>query len=104
MLWQSTCEIVQNTFEISIRAVLSCFPIILREADLENVSSSVRLKSWVCLLTADYKYPFQFWENLPLALQMQLLEKWKTFSVFFFHIWILHQYLNILKKKDDRHS
>ena len=55
-------------------------------------------------LTADGRYPIEDWENLPFLIQMQLSEKRKTFSHFFFHLWTLHQTLNILKKKDDRLS
>ena len=39
---QSTCETVPNTGEISMRAFLSAFFIILREVDFKIVSSSVR--------------------------------------------------------------
>ena len=34
-------------------------------------------------LTANGKYPVKDWENLQFSIQMQLSEKWKTFSQFF---------------------
>ena len=54
---------------------------------------------FVNTLTADGKYPVQGCENLQLPIQMQLSEKQKTFSEFFFHFLNLHQILNIFKKK-----
>ena len=50
-------------------------------------------------MTADGKYPRQGCRNLQLLIQMQLSEKRKTFSMFLFHFWMLHQILNILKEK-----
>ena len=84
-----------------MREHLSCFFIILREVDLENVSPSVtwNLRVFVNTLTADGKYPRQGCRNLQLLIQMQLSEKRKTFSMFLFHFWMLHQILNILKEK-----
>ena len=50
-------------------------------------------------LTVDGKYPVQDCEYFQLPIQMQLSEKRKTFSqFFFFHFWKLHQILKILKK------
>ena len=49
-------------------------------------------------LISDGKYAVQGCENLQLPIQMQLSVKRKTFSDFFFHFWILHQILNILKE------
>ena len=57
------------------------------------------LEVFVNILTADYKYPVQDCENLPLPIQMQLSEKRKTFSDFVFHFCNLHQILNLLNKK-----
>ena len=56
-------------------------------------------------LTADGKYPIQYWENLPLAIQMELSDKQKTFSQFF--IPFLESKSNLKhfeKKKDNYHS
>ena len=39
--WQSRSKIVPNSCEISMKVPLSCFVIIIREVDLENVSPSV---------------------------------------------------------------
>ena len=50
-------------------------------------------------LTADGKYPVQYCENLRLPIQMELVEKRITFSHLLFHLWTLHEILNILKKK-----
>ena len=52
---------------------------------------------YVNILTAVDKYPVQDCKNLQLPIQMQLSEKLKTFSNFLFHIWVIHQILNILK-------
>ena len=50
-------------------------------------------------VTADSKYPVPDFKNFQLPIQMQLSEKRKTFSqFFFFHFWKLHQILKILKK------
>ena len=38
---------------------------------------------FVNILTADDNYPFQDCQNLQLPIQMQLSEKWKTFSELF---------------------
>ena len=57
------------------------------------------LEGFVNELTAYGKYPVQGFENLQLPIQMQLSQKWKTFSNFMFHFWILHQILNILTEK-----
>ena len=48
---------------------------------------------WVFVntVTAEGKYPVQDFENLPLPIQIQLSEKQKTFSQFFFHFFSLHQ-------------
>ena len=50
-------------------------------------------------LTADNKYPVQDYENLQLTIEMQLPEKRKTFCNFLFHLWYLHEILNIFKEK-----
>ena len=57
-----------------MRALLTRFFIILREDDLENVSSSLmwNLSGVVNTLTANAKYPVQGYENLQLAIQMQV--------------------------------
>ena len=62
------------------------------------------LDLFVNILTADAKYPVEDCENLRLPIEMQLSEKRKPFLNFLFHFWSLHQFLNILKKKDDRHN
>ena len=91
----------QMPAKMFVEAPLSWFFIILREVDLENVSPSVtwNLRVFVNTLTADGKYPRQGCRNLQLLIQMQLSEKRKTFSMFLFHFWMLHQILNILKEK-----
>ena len=78
-----------------MRALLSCFFIILREVDLESVSPSV---TW--------NLSVQDGENLQLKFQMQLSERRKAFChfflflfFFFFHFWNLHQILNRLNKR-----
>ena len=84
-----------------MRALLSCFFIILSELDSENVSASVReiVVVFANTLTADGKYPDQGCENLQLPIQMILSEKPNLFLNFLFHFWILYQILNILKEK-----
>ena len=54
---------------------------------------------FVNTLSADGKYPVQYWENLLLVIQMNFLKNQKLFSNFLSHFWNLHQTLNILKKK-----
>ena len=55
-------------------------------------------------LTANDKYPVRDCENLSSPFQMQGSLKPKIFLIVLFHFWILHQILNILQEKDDRHS
>ena len=59
---------------------------------------------FVNALTPDGKYPVQDCENLLLPIEMQLSKKEKSFLNFLCHFCNLHQFLNILKNKDDRHS
>ena len=54
---------------------------------------------FVNMLTADGKYPVQDCENMQVPIQMQLSQKRKGFSQFFFHFWNLYQILNIFTKK-----
>ena len=54
---------------------------------------------FVNTFTADYEYPFLDYDNLSYPFQMKLSQKQKTFSEFFFHLWNLHQILNIFLKK-----
>ena len=90
-----------------MRALFSCFlsfsgkliwklsPLVLGEI----------LRVFVNTLNADDKYRVQDCENLPLPREMQLFEKQKSFSeFFFFHFWNLLQIFNILKEKNDRQS
>ena len=57
------------------------------------------LGAFVNTWTPDRWYRVQGCENLELPIQRQLSAKQKVFLNFFFHFWILHQILNILKKK-----
>ena len=57
------------------------------------------LEVLVNTLTADDKYPVWDCENLQFPIQMQLSQKRKIFLDFLFHLWNLHQILNIFKKK-----
>ena len=61
---------------------------------------------FVKTLTADGKYPVQYCENLQLPIQMQLSEKRKTFSPFFFFFQFLEYSSNFkhFELKDDGHS
>ena len=62
------------------------------------------LEVFVNILTADYKYPVQDCENLPLPIQMQLSEKRKTFSQFFVPFLESTSNFERFQRKDDRHS
>ena len=55
-------------------------------------------------MTADGKYPVEYWENSQLPIQMQLSEKLKTFSQLF--VPFLESTLNFkhFEIKDDGHS
>ena len=84
-LWQSTCESVANTCEISMRALLSCFSSFSGKL-IWNMSPLVlgeMLEVFVNTLTSDDKYPVEDSENWPLSIQMQLSEKQKKFAEFF---------------------
>ena len=50
--------------------------------------------------TADYKYLVTDFENLSFPIQIQLSSKRKNFLSFLFHLWNLHQILNIFKTKE----
>ena len=60
------------------------------------------LEVFVNMLIADDKYPVQDCQNLPLPIQMQLYQKYKTFSQFF--VWFLESTSNLknFEKKYDR--
>ena len=106
ILWESTCESVPNTYEISMRALLSCFFIIVREIDLE-MSQPVwgeTLVVFVNKLSADGKYPVQDCENLLLPIEMQLSKKEKSFSQFFVPFLQSTSNFKHFERKDDRHS
>ena len=62
------------------------------------------LEVFVNILTADYKYPVQDCENLPLPIQMQLSEKRKTFSEFFVPFLESTSNFERFQRKDGRHS
>ena len=55
-------------------------------------------------LTTDGKYPGQDWENLELPMQMQLSEKWKTFSQFFVPFLESTSIFKYFEKRHDGHS
>ena len=59
---------------------------------------------FVYTLTSDGKYPVQGCENLQLPIQMQLSEKRKTFSEFFFPFLDTTSNFEHFERKDDRHS
>ena len=84
-----------------MRALLSCFFIILREVDLEISPLIIGeiLGLFVNTLTAEDKYPVEDWDNLQLPIQMQLSENSKNFLNFFLNFWNLHNILNIFKKR-----
>ena len=69
-----------------MESAFSCFFIIIREVDLENVSPLVLGEIsgvFVNTLTSDANYSVQGYENLQLPIQMQLSERQKTFPQFF---------------------
>ena len=71
------------------------FPVVLGEVLL------VFVKIW----TADGKYPVQDCDNLQLPIQMQLSEKRKTFSQFFFFPFLeAKPNFKDFEKNDDCHS
>ena len=49
--------------------------------------------------TSGYKYPVPDCENLPFPFKSSHLKNKKHFLRFLFHLWNLHQILNIFKKK-----
>ena len=55
-------------------------------------------------LTSDGKYPVQGSENLQLPIHMQLSEKQKTFSPFFFPFLDSRSKFEQFERKDHRHS
>ena len=105
-LWHSTCESLPKSCEISMRALLSCFFVILREVDLENVSLVLGelLVVFVKRLIADCKFPIRDCENLRLPIEIKFSEKGKTFSQFFVPFLVSTSNFKHFAKKDDCHS
>ena len=54
-------------------------------------------------LTGDDQDPVQDWENLKLPIQMQLPEKWKSFSEFFVPLLDATSNFNHFERKDAFH-
>ena len=57
------------------------------------------LRMFVDTLSADAKYPVEYYESFRLPIEMQLSEKRKTFSNLLLYFSNLHQMSNILRKK-----
>ena len=57
------------------------------------------LRMFVDTLSADAKYPVEYYESFRLPIEMQLSEKRKNFSNLLLHFSNLHQMSNILRKK-----
>ena len=57
------------------------------------------LEVFVNRLTADENYPFRDSKDLQFHIQTEISLKKKLFLNFLFHLWNLHQILNILEKK-----
>ena len=55
-------------------------------------------------LSADRKYPIEDWENLQLQIQMQLSQKQKLFSQFFFRFLKSTSNFKRFERKDHGHS
>ena len=55
-------------------------------------------------LTANDKYTVRDSGNLSLAIETHLSLRPTVFQILLLHFWNLHQILNILKKKEYRHS
>ena len=66
--------------------------------------SGEMLALFVNTLTSDGKYPVQGFENLQLPIQMQLSQKWKTFSEFYVPFLDSTSNFEHFDRKDDRHS
>ena len=101
-LKMSTCESVQNTFQICTRAVLSFFFMVLRKFDLENVSPTVRSNLRRVFWHIDCRLQVSCSVLLELAIEISNAILWNAktlFLDFLFHFWNVHQILNILKKK-----
>ena len=56
-------------------------------------------RSSVDILLVDGEYPVEYYENLPLPIQMQLYEKRKFFLKFLVYFWNLYENSNIFNKK-----
>ena len=84
-----------------MRALLSYFSVSLREI-ISKVTPLLKFEiigTFANTMTADYKCPVPDSKNLPLPIQIQLSEKGKPFSDFFFYLWNLHKIFNILNQK-----
>ena len=60
--------------------------------------------AFVDTLTVNDKYPVRNCENFRSQFKRNYLKSYNFFHNFLFHFWSFYQILNILKKKNDRHS
>ena len=85
MLWHSSSESVPNTYERSLRAVLSCFLIILRKIDLENVCPSVTWNLMGFCLHIGLRWQIscgRFWEYATSKWNAIIWKRKNFFSIF----------------------
>ena len=85
MLWHSSSESVPNTDERSLRAVLSCFLIILRKIDLENVCPSVTWNLMGFCLHIGLRWQIscgRFWEYATSKWNAIIWKRKNFFSIF----------------------
>ena len=84
-----------------MRALLSCFFVIIREVDLENVSPRVRWKNRSVCEHIDIRWELSCSRLWEFATPNSNTIIWKTknvFLIFLFHFWNVQQSLNILEK------
>ena len=95
MLPQIPWERFDHLFlSLSVKLIWKISPLVLAEI----------LEGFVNEWTAYGKYPVQGFENLQLPIQMQLSQKWKTFSEFYVPFLDSTSNFEHFDRKDDRHS
>ena len=94
-----------STDEIIITALLSYSGITAKSIELENVSliDTPNLGTAFNTLAADERYPVLIRDNLKIPIQMQILQKKKTFFNFFGAFLISRLNFEHFGKKDEPH-
>ena len=95
-----------STAEITITALMSYSGITAKSIELENVSliDTPNLETAFSTLAVDERYPVLIRDNLTIPIQMQILQKQKTFFNFFGAFLISRLNFQHFGKRDHPHG